>query len=386
MTGTGDLVPASDTVRAHVTKALQAPQDVLRLPPPQLDLTLRLMRRVRLLGRLAATIEQAGLMDRLPTVAADQLASAAVVAAERARVARWELDRLAWALSDLPDVPLVALKGCAYLLAGTPNVAGRAFGDVDLLVPEADLSEVERALTARGWRATELTPYDDRYYRAWAHELPPLRHVERGVEVDLHHGILMQTARLKPASALLFAAVREVPGLRFKVLAPTDMVLHAMTHLFYGGDLADSLRELVDIDDLLRHFSAIELGFWEGFWPRVEALDLSRPAFYGLRYARHLLAAPVPDAVLEASRAGAPPAPVLWLMDRLVSRALLPQHPDAPTRFGEIARQLFYVRSHWLKMPPLMLARHLAHKFYARRIKRPSSGGNERAGDLTRKF
>ena len=49
--------------------ALQAPQDVLRLPPPQLDLTLRLMRRVRLLGRLAATIEQAGLMGQLPTVA-----------------------------------------------------------------------------------------------------------------------------------------------------------------------------------------------------------------------------------------------------------------------------------------------------------------------------
>ena len=198
-----------------------------------------------------------------------------------------------------------------------------------------------------------------------------MTHVEREVEVDLHHSILMRTARLKPSSALLFEAARTVPGSRFKVLAPVDMVLHAIVHLFYGGEMDDALRELVDIDDLLRHFAATEPGFWEQFWPRAEALDLARPAYYGLRYARELLGTPVPEAVVAASQAGAPLAPVRWLMDRLVPRALFPQHPDRHSRWTGLARLALYVRSHWVKMPAGMLVRHLGHKFYVRYLQRP---------------
>ncbi len=343
-----------------------------RLPPAELDLALRLIRRARLLGRLAVAAERAGSLQQLPGNAIDQLSSARVVAGARVRSARWELDRLDRALVDLPDVPVVCLKGTAYMLAGTPNSAGRLFSDVDLLVPEEHLPAVEQRLRERSWIAKDLTAYDDLYYRRWTHELPPLSHDERGVEVDLHHSILMRTARLKPSSALMFAAAREVPGSRFKVLAPIDMVLHAIVHLFYGGEMDDALRELVDIDDLLRHFAATELGFWEQFWARAKALDLERPAFYALRYTRELLGTPVPDAVVLASMIGAPSAPVLALMDRLVPRALFPQHPDAPSRLTEWARLLLYVRSHWVKMPPLMLVRHLSYKFYVQRLKGPA--------------
>ena len=38
---------------------------------------------------------------------------------------------------------------------------------------------------------------------------------------------------------------------RFAALAPADMVLHAIVHLFYGGEMDDALRDLVDIADLL---------------------------------------------------------------------------------------------------------------------------------------
>jgi hypothetical protein len=308
------------------------------------------------------------MLEVQPRVAADQLQSALATSEARARSARWELNRLAWALDDLRDVPLVAMKGCAYLLADTPNADGRLFADVDLLVPEADLSRVEVRLRERGWVGKELTPYDDLYYRRWTHELPPMTHVEREVEVDLHHSILMRTARLKPAPAMLFEAARQVPGSRYKVLAPVDMVLHSIVHLFYGGEMDDALRELVDIDDLLRHFGTTEPEFWERFWPRAEALDLARPAFYGLRYARTVLGTPVPKSVVQVSRAGSPSAPVLSLMDRLVPRALFPQHPDAPSLPAQVQRLLLFVRSHWVKMPAPMLVRHIAYKFYLRHI------------------
>ncbi|HWJ06577.1 MAG TPA: nucleotidyltransferase family protein, partial [Steroidobacteraceae bacterium] len=151
-------------------------------------------------------------------------------------------------------------------------------------------------------------------------------------------------------------------------LAPIDMVLHAIVHLFEGGEMDDALRELVDLDQLLRHFGATEPQFWTRFWPRACELDLARPAFYGLRYAQRLLGTPVLEAVFEAARAWAPSDPTLRLMDWLVPRALFPRHPDRPDRAAAVARWLLYLRSHWLRMPPLMLARHLAYKAYRRLV------------------
>src|SRR5690606_11446633 len=147
-----------------------------------------------------------------------------------------------------------------------------SFADVYLLVPRADLGTVESVLRRSGWVPAELTPYDDRYYRRWTHELPPLPHVERALEVDVHHGILMPTARLRPPPELRLAAARSVAGSRFRLLAPVDQVLHAMAHRFYGGALDGALRELLDIDEQLRHHGAAEPGFWGEFWPRASAL------------------------------------------------------------------------------------------------------------------
>ena len=45
------------------------------------------------------------------------------------------------------------------------------------------------------------------------------------------------------------------------MLAPADMVVHAVAHLFADGDLAGGLRNLWDIDRLLREFAG-EAGFW----------------------------------------------------------------------------------------------------------------------------
>ena len=107
------------------------------------------------------------------------------------RDSSWEVNRLLWALKDI-DVPLILLKGAAYLLAGLPPARGRIFADVDLLVPEERIGEIEERLVERGWFKTQIDPYDDRYYRVWMHEIPPLRHRERGTEIDI---CLLYTSR-----------------------------------------------------------------------------------------------------------------------------------------------------------------------------------------------
>lgn len=357
-------------VRRLLQSVLLDPATIEDMSSEDLDLLLRVARRARLLGTVAKDLQECGQFESLPQVAKDHLLSALVLADSRARLAKWELDRIAWALRDHPEIRPIAMKGCAYLLLNTPNARGRIFADVDLMLPEPQLENVERHLNGFGWQSGKLSPYDQNYYRNWTHELPPLMHVEREVEIDLHHNVLPRTARLKPPASKLLKASKPVVGSRYSVLSNEDIVLHSMTHLMFADDLADKLRDLVDIDQLMRHFAGEDESFWDHLLHRAQVLDLRRPAFYALRYARELLESPVPDSVIAASMNFAPPVPIVWIMDRLVPRALFPQHPDHPSRVTAFCRLSLYIRSHWIRMPPWLLAYHLSYKFYLTRIRR----------------
>ena len=357
-------------VRRLLGIALRNPVHVARMAPTELDLCIQILRSVRLHGRLTADLKREGVFADLPQVAQDQLESALVMADSRNRVALWELNRIDWATRDQPDLDLICMKGCAYILLDLPNIRGRIFADVDLLLAENKLIEVEQVLNRRGWQTKELTPYDDNYYRHWTHELPPLVHVERDVEIDLHHNIVPRTARLKPPAAELINNAVAVKGSRYRVLANEDLVLHAMVHLMFDSDLADKLRDLVDIDEMCRYFADQNENFWDNLLARAGKLGLERPLYYSLRYCRQLLDSPVPNVIMEQTREWAPVAPIRWLMDRLVPRALLPPHPQYPSLLTEAARLLLFMRSHWIRMPPWLLVYHLSYKFYLTRIRR----------------
>jgi S-ribosylhomocysteine lyase LuxS involved in autoinducer biosynthesis len=233
--------------------------------------------------------------------------------------------------------------------------------DVDLLVPAASLDSVEQMLLEHGWVGVKLEEYDQRYYRTWMHELPPLRHPERGFEVDIHHTISPLTSRLNPDPEKLFRDSIPLEDPRLRVLQPVDMVLHSAVHLFYDGEFINGLRDLVDLVDLFGHFGT-RAGFWSELVQRAREQDLQRPLFYAMRYAQRLLEADIPDAAMADIGAGAPPRLVLHLMDRLIEWVMVPDHPDFPQRRTAVAQWLLYVRSHWLRMPPGLLLQHLARK------------------------
>ena len=180
----------------------------------------------------------------------------------------------------------------------------------------------------------------------------------------MHHNILPTTGRVRPdAEALLSSAVplsaTDVEA-GLWTLGPEDMVLHCAAHLFQDGDLAGSVRDLVDADALLTDFGSRIPGFWDRLPGRARQLGLQRSLFYVLRFARRLLDTPVPPSVDAAL--GSPPAAYVAIMDRLVSRALLPVGGQHGSLGEEASRMLLYVRSHWLRMPPGLLAAHLARK------------------------
>lgn len=344
-------------------RVLRDPQELARLSIPEWDDMLRMARLNRVSGHLRHAVADRGLEPICPPTALDMLQAARYYPDHIQAVAREEIRHLRRSLDPL-KIPMILLKGAAYMAARLPVARGRPLSDVDILVPRRKLEGVELQLLADGWEPQKLDSYDQRYYREWMHEIPPLRHPERGIEVDIHHTLLPITARLTPDPSLLWEASVPLGEGNLRVLAPTDMVLHSAAHLFYDGEIAGALRDLVDLHQLFQHFGT-EPGFWESLPKRAEALQLARPLYYALRYCRRLLETPIPAEVLDyAERSWAPPLPVRWLMDRLVTRVLTPRLPEE--RDPAISAWLLYVRSHWLRMPPWLLASHLSRKGWRR--------------------
>ena len=157
---------------------------------------------------------------------------------------------------------------------------------------------------------------------------------------------------------LLAAAVSLHDGL--KVLAPPDMLLHSAAHLFQDGDLQRPVRELVDVDDLIRHFGA-EPFFWDELRERASELDLGRPLYYALRYAHRYLGTPVSYEVLGTLR-WRPRRPMEYFMDKLIGAVLSTQRSRSASLYQSMCLKILYARSHWLRMPVGLLLRHFTQK------------------------
>lgn len=344
--------------------SLREPACMARHDAATWDLLLRQALAAGLLARLGALARQAGVEAQLPPPVRRQMRALLALSDEQRRAVRWELVQLSTALADLAG-PVLLLKGAAYVAGELPPAAGRLFSDIDLLVPRAQLDEAEAALMLTGWASAADNDYDRRYYREWMHELPPMVHLKRQTNLDLHHNLLPLTARIQtPAAPLLAAAepVAEFP--RFSLPCALDRVLHSATHLLHEGEWGHGLRDLVDLDSLLRPL-ALEAGFWDALLARAATLSLGRPLFYALSLCRRWLHTPVPDAVL--ARCPGRPGPLTRrVMDAVLSRALTGAHRGSLAPGARIAEFVLYVRSHYLRMPLHLLLPHLLVKALGR--------------------
>lgn len=352
-------------MRHLLLTTLQQPDSFASLPLGDWDLIVRQARHAGVLARICFLLEDRGLLDRVPREPRCHLESARTLAHKQTRDVRWEVTSVRAVLDDI-GVPITLLKGAAYVMAGLPPARGRLFNDIDFMVPRESIDQVEAALLAADWIAGKLDPYDQRYYRNWTHQIPPLRHVARNTILDVHHTIVAVTSRSAVDALALSADSLPLGGdERLRVLAPVDMVLHSAVHLFNEGEFDHGLRDLLDLRDLLEHFGSAP-GFWDDLVQRAAEIGLTRPLFYSLRYLEKLLKAPIPSTVLEASAAWSPTP--LRLADALFTRALLPNHRTCDDRFTGMARWLLYVRAHHLRMPARLLVPHLLRKAIHRRI------------------
>ncbi|MFC3713112.1 nucleotidyltransferase family protein [Sphingoaurantiacus capsulatus] len=311
---------------------------------------LRMARREALIGQFAMRVREAGITP--PPLAQTILDDAMIGVETSQRSARWEARDAARLLGGR-GYPVALMKGAAYVVADLPPAEGRTVGDLDILVPRAAIDDAESVLRANGWDPLKDEGYDDAYYRQWMHEIPPLAHAERGSVIDVHHTILPLTARLRPdAEALIADAVPVGDGLH--MLSPPDMLLHSVAHLFYDGDFDGGLRNLWDIHRLITGFDTPD--FWRQLAERARLHQLEVPLARALRFARDFYGTKV-----NAALAGQPTP-----LDRLIRRRLTARDGyGLPIR--PLTRQALYIRGHWLRMPPALLARHLFTKWRMRR-------------------
>ena len=341
------------------------PNDQPKLDFRQWEVVLGQARQSQLLARLASHHVDLAWLPIVPGPVRPHLESGMRLAERQQHEVRWEVHCIARALRHVA-VPVVLLKGSAYLIANLPPARGRLFSDIDIMVPRESLDAVESALFAAGWISEERDAYNQRYYREWMHEIPPLRHVQRNTYIDLHHTITPPTSRFNvDGNQLLQNAVplEGHPGLR--VLAPTDMVLHSAVHLFAEGEFGHGLRDLLDMNDLLKHFEG-RASFWPDLLDRAQVLRLQIPLVHALFHLKRLFGT-VPPANLAQRVASFGPNPVSKkFMAWALGLALRPIHPACNTRWTALARWLLYIRSHALRMPLRLIIPHLVRKSWMR--------------------
>lgn len=340
-------------------RVLANPRSVTEFGVAQWNDLIRLARVSDLLAYLYASFERFELLSKIPEKPRLHLESARTITDKHEHTIGWEVHQISIALREL-DCPIVLLKGAAYLLQGLNASKGRVFHDVDIMVPRSHIDKTESALKDAGWIGVKQDPYDQRYYREWMHELPPMSHYSRRVTIDVHHTIIPPTAALKPDAAKLFedlVPVENHPGLF--TLSPVDMVLHSATHLFYDDEIGRGMRDLVDLHQLMTEFS-VQQNFWPSLLKRSVEINLDYPLACALKYCRLLLKTEIPDDIYaEAAQQLRFPG---WVMDKLFLQGLMPEHELCDNWRSNAARFALYVRSHYLRMPLYLLIPHLIRK------------------------
>lgn len=313
-----------------------------------------------LAGRLAADAIKLDIIEELPLKVQNIFKSNVYKSQSSTRKIKWEINRVRRAMKDTDD-KLILLKGGAYIAQDLKCTRGRVSVDLDVLVAKNRIDFAEEKFLAAGWEHQVESDYDQKYYREYAHELPPLVHPERFISIDVHHTILPMTSRVKPdIQKMMNDAVPSLEG--FYVFSNVDMVLHSVVHLFQDGEIRSSLRNLLEQHDMYSEFGEDSL-FWEKLLPRAVELGLIRSLYYSLHFSKMIFSTTIPDDVLNSMKPRGPGALANSVMNWMVPAVISPTF-GAKGINRWVCQNGLYMRSHWLKMPPLLLVKHLTIKFF----------------------
>jgi hypothetical protein len=209
-----------------------------------------------------------------------------------------DLGRVVGALRAAGLRPVV-LKGAALAGRCYDPVALRAISDLDLLLPAGELERADEVLRGLGYRQS-CPPGWEEFYAQHHHRapyLPPRGHPR----LEIHVGLLDPRWRQQPDIEVMIARAVEMPfgGAAGWALAPEDQLVHACLHLAVSGRFLRGMKDLADIDLLLRRPGGLDVG---AILAAAERPGIGRALHYAFALARELFDTPLEPRLAEALR------------------------------------------------------------------------------------
>lgn len=321
------------------------------------------LRHQQLLACYSERFKQTGVFEEIPSRVKRHFLNADVLAANHKKQVEYEAAELTQHLSG-KQPNLIFLKGAGYTLSGAKVGQGRIYNDIDLLTDRNSIAEIEKKLSLLGWLSEELTEHDDKYYRQWAHEIPPLRHGKRGSIIDIHHNIVpIISGRQIETKLFVQQSVTTTHG--FQILSFPAMTLHSIVHLFFNEDVKKGYRDLIDIHTLITSNNHNE--FWKKLLNLSIETGFTLELFLACRYTQMILGTNIPDLITHQIAKFRPWN--LWLLDFIYRNVLMPNHPICQPKWFGLADFFVLIRGHFQKMPLHILVFHLTTKAWQSLVK-----------------
>jgi hypothetical protein len=220
-------------------------------------------------------------------------------------------------------IETIPLKG-AYLapvVYGDPAV--RASVDFDLLVRPADVEASYHVAARLGYRSSNPTvPLQMLHFH-----IPPM--LKEGWPIlEIHHHLAKDDVR---AACMQEIWERDqeamVEGIRCRMMAPEDLLLHlchhcALQHSFTGG-----LRPLVDIAEVIKHHKRTIQ--WDVVLQRAAEWKMERVLFAALWTSTQMLGVDVPPAVLDPIKPDNEDAMMEQIRDQVLRPGYVPSRISA---------------------------------------------------------
>ncbi|MGQ8364655.1 nucleotidyltransferase family protein [Glaciecola sp. 1036] len=334
------------------------PSIVTSLSQKQLSDLVIVLRQQKLLATFAVLAQEQQVFEDLPEQTKRHLLNALVVVSRQNEQVTVEALRIKDILSETSEF-VVFLKGAAYSLAKLPLSKGRIYSDIDVLVEEKNIKQCEQALVLDGWAYTEISDYDDMYYRKWAHEIPPMQHITRGTSIDVHHNIIPVVSKDSPKVAKLVPYIQtRADGIQ--VLNPEMQFVHSAVHLFRNEEYKTALRDLFDLYFML---VSQEQSFIEDVLEVAKDVGFLYETGLALYFINHTLGFNCSD-VLITHALGEKSKFRVWLDISIFSRIFVPTHPLIQHSKHATAHFFAMLRGHFIKMPIGLLIYHISMKSF----------------------
>jgi len=195
------------------------------------------------------------------------------------------------------EIPVIVLKGAHLAEVVYESIALRSMSDVDILIRKADLLKAEEKLLEIGYSSSRVD--DIEVACAKCQHIPPLTKPD-AVPIEIHWTIELPTSPFTIDVDGLWkrAQPAKIGGVEVLVLSPEDLLLHLCLHSAYHHFFEQGLRPLCDILETIRHYQN-EID-WTQVEHRASQWNAKNFVYLTLRLAREILAAEVPDELLNA--------------------------------------------------------------------------------------